>query len=125
ALVTTLSRASGTASEEYIMAQIEELDGKCKGIRQNIDEMESLTKQHELSDIEFDILRDILSSFKNTFENMNIEQKRAALRTFVRKVVWDGENVHIYLFGSSDKDIELPPLPNDDTGTEPLCENSK
>ncbi|MEF9984027.1 MAG: recombinase family protein [Oscillospiraceae bacterium] len=125
ALVTTLSRASGTASEEYIMAQIEELDGKCKGIRQNIDEMESLTKQHELSDIEFDILRDILSSFKNTFDNMNIEQKRAALRTFVRKVVWDGENVHIYLFGSRDEDIELPPLPSDDTDIEPLCEDSK
>ena len=125
ALVSALAKAGGTSSEDYIIRQIDELDAKCKDTKRHIEELESITSQHLLSDIEFDTLRDILSSFKNTFDDMNIEQKRAALRTFVKKAVWDGENVHIYLFGSSDGDIELPPLPTLSTTLEPLSENSK
>ena len=41
---------------------------------------------------------------------MTGEQKRSAIRTLVRKVVWDGVNAHIILFGAQDDDIEYPPL---------------
>ena len=55
-------------------------------------------------------IRDRLCSFAGSFETMNIEQKRAALRTFIKKVVWDGENVHVYLFGDDSDNIEYPPI---------------
>ena len=74
--------------------------------------------------MEFDVLKSIMSTFKNTFEDMGLEQKRAALRIFIKKVIWDGENVHIYLFGSDDNEIKSPPVP--DLGSnEPLGENRK
>lgn len=115
-LVGALAKAGGTSSESYIIKQIDELDVKCKGIQSGIEELERISQKHVLSDIEFDLIRDSLSSFGTIFEQMNVEQKRAVLRTFVKKVVWDGENVHIYLFGSRDGEEELP---------QPLGEYSK
>ncbi|MEG1500796.1 MAG: recombinase zinc beta ribbon domain-containing protein, partial [Clostridiales bacterium] len=110
-LVTVLSKAAATASEQYIIKQIDALDQKCKGIQANIDELASLSKQHLLSDSEFDLIFDILANFGSTFEQMSLEEKRAALRIFISKAVWDGENVHLYLFGSEGK-IDLPHVEN-------------
>ena len=100
ALVSSLTKASGTSAEEYIMAQIDELHDKGEGLRRRLEELSQLTEEHALSDIEFDILRELLTTFRDTIDDLSVEQKRAAIRTCVRKVVWDGENVHIYLFGS-------------------------
>jgi len=115
-LVTAVGKAVGTGAEQYIIKQIEELHEKNEGLKIKLSELESLTKEHELSDIEFDIIRQMLSNFSLTLDDMNIDQKRAAIRTFVRKAVWDGENLHLYIYGNFD-DIVV-----DD---EPLCENSK
>ena len=77
-------------------------------ISQGIDEMISLTAEHAFSDIEFDVLRQMLTVFSNTIDDMSYEQKRAAIHSIVRRVIWDGENAHVILFGSEDGDIEFP-----------------
>jgi DNA invertase Pin-like site-specific DNA recombinase len=122
ALVSSISKATGTPAESYIIRQIDELHEKSIGIKNRIEELESITKKHVLSDIQFDILRELLTTFKNTFEDMNIEQKRLALRTFVKKILWDGDNVQIFMFGADSKEIDLTTLQN---FIEPNGEHSK
>jgi len=109
-LISTLTTAGGTAAEQYILNNINELDNKCKSYKENINELQSITKEQRFSDIDFNVLKSILSTFKNTFEDMGLEHKRAVLRILIKKVIWDGENVHIYLFGSDDNYIEFPPF---------------
>lgn len=60
-----------------------------------------------------------------------VEQKRAAIRTIVRKVVWDGVNAHAILFGVRDDEIEYPEIAavgsdntKDDEETEELVDLS-
>ncbi|MBP2660488.1 MAG: resolvase, partial [Firmicutes bacterium] len=135
--VSSLSISEGTVAKGYVIKEIEELHGEGEIMRSRIVEMESLTASHTLSNIEFDIIRQMLTTFRDTMDDMSVEQKRAALRTFVKKVVWDGENVHVYLFGSDDSGgIDLPTddflsgngsglAENQENTTEPLRENSK
>ena len=109
-LVSSLSKALGTSAEGYIIQQIDELHDKCEMLKRRIEDMKQVTASHELSDIEFDMFRQMLCSFGQTIDGMSVEQKRAAIRTCVRKIVWDGSEVHVYLFGSDD-DYELPETP--------------
>ena len=74
--------------------------------------MEALTARHALADYEFEILKDVLYSFHSQIDTMTVEQKRNALRMVVKKVVWDGENAHVYLMTDPDDDPELPEPPS-------------
>ena len=122
------------AARKRVAARIEELSKTGEVLNARIAELEGLTAQHTLSDMEFDLMRQLLASFRDSIDAMSVEQKRAAVRTLVRKVVWDGEFAHVVLFGASEDDIEYPDLPpalpaaaeEEDEGPEtPLCEDSK
>lgn len=116
ALVSSLTKATGTPAEEYIMKQIDELHKQGEGARNRLEELEALVKQHKMADMEFDIIQQMLSQFSENIDDYNVEQKRAAIRTFVKKVVWDGKDVHLYLFGENGN-IEFPEMAaNDEEG---------
>lgn len=98
-LVDSLAAASGTGAEPYIIKQIDQLHGEGEALRARLGELEGLARPHELADMEFDLLRQMLADFGSTIDSMGVEQKRAAIRTLVKRVVWDGEKAHITLFG--------------------------
>lgn len=109
-LVDSLADLEESSVRNQVARRIEQLNRKCEETDTRIHELEALTSQHALSDIEFDVMRQLLSVFKTSIDEMTVEQKRAAIRTLVRKVVWDGVNAHIILFGVQDDEIEYPPL---------------
>lgn len=128
ALAAALAKAAGSASEDYILKAIERLHENSGLLRLRIAELEGLTAGRSLSGPDFDALRKALTSFKGVLDNMSIEQKRAALRSLIRKTVWDGVSAHIYLYGSDDSGgTELPDelRPDKEWGAEPSWEDSK
>lgn len=106
-LVLSLGKSEGTHAEQYIMEQIDELHEKGEGLKKRLAELEAIMRQHDLADIEFDLIRQLLSTMGENIEDYSVEQKRAVIRTFVRKIVWDGENAHVYLF-HNDGDYDFP-----------------
>lgn len=103
-LVQSLTQSVGTSAHEYILQEINDLDEKIKSLQEQIQKYENLTQTETMSDDEFENLAEMLLSFAKSFDSMSIDQKRSAIRMFIHKIVWDGENVHIYFFGASDKD---------------------
>ena len=51
----------------------------------------------------------MIESFADTVDSTTIEERRRLLRTIVKKVVWDGKNVYVYLF-AEDGELNLPPI---------------
>jgi len=122
-LVNTIAKVAGGSAEDYILKQIDEMHGKGNALKSRIAELESLMETHALSDIEFDVIRQVLQNFKSTFDVMDIERKREAIRSFVKRIVWDGQNIHMYLFGSdNENNVEIPSETGD---IEPLGEYNK
>ena len=109
-IVAALGKVAGTPAEDYIVEQITELHHKGESLKRRLAELEELTNSNAWSEIEFDLLAWMLSSFKNTVDEMTIEQKRAAIRAIVKQVIWDGQDAHVVLFGS-DYEYEFPKTP--------------
>ena len=65
--------------------------------------------------------KSMLSSFSNNADEWSIEEKRTAIKTFVRKILWDGDTVHMYLF-NADGECEFP-LPNKEKRNADFAEN--
>lgn len=118
ALIEGLENSNEGVAAKYISERIEVLHNEIKAAEQSLNDTKKMSESNSLSNVEFDILKNMLSSFAASFDTMNIEQKRTAIRTFVKKVVWDGENIHMYLHGSED-DNNIP------IDKEPIGENCK
>ena len=109
-LVDSMIMVGETSAKAHIAKRIEELDESTKSIQSRIAELEELTATQSLNTLEYDALCQMLSVFRNNINDLTVEQKRAALRTIVRKIIWDGTNAHIILFGTADGDIEYPDI---------------
>lgn len=118
ALVDSLVDIEDSAARGHIADRIEELHRANGKIAAQIAELDGLTSQHVLNELEFDLLRQLLAVFKDSLGEMTLEQKRAAVRTVVRKVVWDGQYAHVILFGAPEEKFACPGpsrlLPGDD-----------
>lgn len=109
-LVDSLIDLGDSTAKVRVAKRIEALTAESDALEVRIQELTALTSQHAMSDMEFDVLRQLLSVFQQNIDDMPLEQKRAAIRTVVRKVIWDGVNAHIVLFGASEDEIEMPDI---------------
>jgi chromosome segregation ATPase len=125
-LVVSLGKAEGSNAEKYIIEQIDELHSQREAFKKRLSEIEAIINHQGLDDIEFDIIRRTLSSMCESVDNYTVEQKRAAVRTFIRKIIWDGENAHIYLFcNDSEYEFPEPPYGNSEKSNGTSGEDSK
>lgn len=109
-LVDTLAETEDGAAKRTIINRMGEMNLEIDKLSMGIEELVSIASEHAFSDIEFDVMREMLTMFKNGIDEMSYEQKRVAIRTVVRRIIWDGENAHIVLFGAEGEDIEYPDI---------------
>ena len=113
ALIDSLADFSDSTAAVHLKKRIEELNGQDAALSSRIRELESLTDNGVLGGIEFDVMRQLLTVFHDNIDDMTVTQKRAAIRTVVRKVVWDGKVAHVVLFGSPEDKIDWTTFPVD------------
>ena len=112
-------------TDSRVLNRIEELTEVNREIENRIHELEGLTEANALSDMEFDLLRQKLTTFSESIDGMSVEEKRSAVRSVVRRVIWDGSNAHVVLLGSEGPEEYGPgPASDVDRGAFPNAANS-
>ena len=101
-LVDSLADIEDSSAKTHVTKRIEQLNQEYQSLEQRIHELKGLTSQNILNDMEFNLLHHLLTIFKDGMDKMTVVQKRTAIRTIVRKVIWDGINAHVILFGATD-----------------------
>jgi len=101
-LVDSLADIEDSSAKTHVTKRIEQLNQEYQSLEQRIHELKGLTSQNILNDMEFNLLHHLLTIFKDGMDEMTVVQKRTAIRTIVRKVIWDGINAHVILFGATD-----------------------
>ena len=129
-LIDSLAMVGDSIARPRVLKRIEELSEENRAVESRIRELEGLVSGNALTDSEFELFRQLLSVFRSSVDSMSVEEKRAAIRTVVRKVIWDGKNAHAVLFGADENEIEYPDFADiigetSDTTKAPWGEDSK
>lgn len=109
-LVDSLAMVESPAARPHIIKRIEELTEENRELEQQIREQEGVCQANELTMMEFLILQQKLASFGSAVDTMTVEEKRSAVRSVIRRVVWDGKCAHIFFFGAEEGDAEFPDI---------------
>ena len=106
ALVDSLTDFGDSDAKSHVARRIEQMHRDCEAIEARIQELTGMASRHALSKAAFERLLQGFSTLKAGMGDATVEQKRSAARELVRRVVWDGENAHIILFGAPEDDMD-------------------
>lgn len=99
-LVNTLSQGNlGSAFIQRVNVRINELD---KELSELIKKRDRLQKDGDLiadKEMQVDMLAGALASLKNNFASLSIHEKRILIKLLIKKIVWDGKDLHIFIDG--------------------------
>lgn len=99
-LVRTLSqRDLSPAFIQRVNIRIGELDKELSGLAQEHERLQGNAERLADKSIQVELLAAALSSLKNNFVNLSIHEKRTLIRLLVKKMVWDGRDIHIFMDG--------------------------
>lgn len=110
-LIESLSSING-AAVEYVNKQINEYHEQKEELHSEILYQRTLIAETLSPEDEINLIRERLSDFASRFDSLTFDEKRATLKMLIKKVVWDGTNVHLYLIGD-DSDDNPPPTPEE------------
>lgn len=101
-LLDSLEMAERYDGKDRILRRIGELSRENDAAAEQLRELEKKSCGDTLSDTELEMLRQEISGFRTGLEDLPLREKRTAVSTLVRKVIWDGENAHVVLFGAEE-----------------------
>lgn len=100
ALVDALAELGDGEARSRVARRIEELHRGKEALAARAAELKAQNARQAPDGAELDRLCRLLSGFQSSVEGMTLEQKRAAVRAVVRRVVWDGQCAHVALCGA-------------------------
>ncbi|MGM9663194.1 MAG: recombinase family protein [Oscillospiraceae bacterium] len=102
ALVDSLAELGDGGAREAVAKRIGQLDQTCRELEGRIRELEELTPQRALEGAALAEAQRRLASLWDGVDAADMGQKRAVVRALVRRVVWDGAEARVFLYGAAE-----------------------
>lgn len=109
-LIDSIPDFEDKSARAKISERISVLNEESEQLKVKINETEKSMISNADSGMEFSLLEQMLGSFAATIDEMNVGQKRIMVKSLIRKVIWDGKNAHVFLFGDPEGDMEFPDI---------------
>lgn len=99
-LINVLSQGEiGTAAIQRVNTRINEIDGTLSELSKRREQLQKDTDQIVDKKLQVDMLIAMLSSLKDNFNDLSVHEKRTLIRLMVKKIVWNGKDLHIFMDG--------------------------
>lgn len=99
-LVDTLAQNNfGQVFVQRIDAKIAELEQEITDLSKERKRLAKGFDQMTDREIQMDLMARALSNLKNHFDDLTVHEKRIFIKILIQKIVWDGKNLHIFLYG--------------------------
>lgn len=97
-LVENLTVLEKTGADKYIVKKIGELHNENEIIKKRLDELIKTCENKKSVDVNY--ITDTLTAWESVIKLIERRERREAVRTIVDKIIWDGENAHLYFTGT-------------------------
>ena len=87
---------------EVYNKQINELLDENANLKKRITELENTDKIKTKSVTNLNNITDAIRHLKDNFDSLSIQNKREFIKKIIDRIIWDGENVNIFIKGISD-----------------------
>ena len=106
-LVMELAKNTGSVASEYIISQIESLNGEIDSLKSKVSELESSSVDINSASLNLDIIVSNLKKFNCEVDDASLDDKRLLLSTIVDSIVWDDAsgNLSIVYMGAKMDDL--------------------
>ena len=106
-LVMELAKNTGSVASEYIISQIESLNGEIDSLKSKVSELESSSFDINSASLNLDIIVSNLKKFNCEVDDASLDDKRLLLSTIIDSIVWDdvSGNLSIVYMGAKMDDL--------------------
>lgn len=99
-LVRALSKGNlSSAFLQRISARADELEQEISGLQKKRNQLCKEPETLAGEEPQTERLTAALSDLKSCFEQLSLHEKRTLIKILVQKMVWDGKNLHLFLYG--------------------------
>jgi len=99
-LVHSLSQLNvGQALMQRVNTRVDELTGELERLNKEKERLQDNLSFITDKEVQLDIIATALSSLKTYFKEMTVPEKRTLIKLLVQKIEWDGEDIHIFIYG--------------------------
>ena len=99
-LVITLSQGSySPAFVQRINLRINALDEEISRLSSERNALQNNEAVIQDKSLQLDTLICVLSSLKNNYQSLSVFDKRVLVKILVKKIIWDGRDLHIFMDG--------------------------